>query len=86
MADVLTGTPRALYLEDLAVTTDPNGETAAENVYGAPANPVTLNKIAAVLYTAFGQYANDVAAAAGGVAVGQIYYSTTLSALKTRMT
>ena len=86
MADILTGTPRPLYLEDLAVTTDPDGETASVTVYGAPINPNTLHKIAVVLYTAFQQAANDVAAAAAGVAVGTVYYNTTTSTRKARMT
>lgn len=85
---VITVTPRKLYLEDLAVTTNPAGETASVGVLQTDGTSTaeTLNKIAAVLYTAFGRYANDGAAATGGVAVGQIYYSSTLAALKARMT
>jgi len=82
----ITLTPRAIYLEDLAVTTNASGETASVTVLGEATNPQTLNKIALIQLTDFGQYVNDAAAAAGGVAVGEIYYSTTLSNLKTRMT
>jgi hypothetical protein len=85
MADVITVTPRKLYLEDLAVTALQAGETASVNVAGAVGNPQTLNKIAVVLYTAYSPYANDAAAAAGGVPVGGHYYNTTTSFMHTRM-
>lgn len=81
----VTLTPRLIYLEDVATTTNPSGETASVTVLGAAVNPVTLNKLALVLLTQFGQYVNDAAAAAGGVPVGGLYYSTTYSKLHTRM-
>jgi len=86
MAVILTATPRKLYLEDLALTVAQAGETASVTVAGEVANPKTLNKIAAVLYTAFDSYANDGAAATGGVPVGGLYYNSTTSFLHTRMT
>jgi hypothetical protein len=86
MASDITITPRKLYLEDVATTTNPSGETASVNVLGEATNPVTLNKLALVLLTQFTQAANDAAAATAGVSLGEVYYSTALSALKARMT
>jgi len=86
MAADITLTPRLLYLEDLATTSNASGETASVTVLGEAVNPVTLNKIPVVLLTDFTQAANDGAAATAGVTVGEVYYSTTLSNLKTRMT
>jgi hypothetical protein len=86
MATDITLTPRLIYLEDVATTANASGETANVNVLGAAVNPVALNKIPVVLLTDFTQAANDVAAGVAGVAVGFVYYNTTSSALKTRMT
>jgi len=86
MATDITLTPRKIYLEDLSTTTSQAGETEAVNVLGAAVNPVTLNKLALVLLTQFSSYANDAAAAAGGIPVGGLYYSSTYSKLHTRMT
>jgi hypothetical protein len=80
MPDVVTITPRKIYLEDLATTSNASGETASVTVAGEASNPQTLNKIALLLLTDLTQAANDAAAAAAGVAVGQVYYNTTNSA------
>lgn len=86
MATVITITPRLLYLEDLAVTSNPSGETASVTVAGEVVNPQTLNKVAVLLLTEYTQAANDVAAAAAGVPVGGHYWNTTTSFPHTRMT
>ena len=83
MPSIVTVTPRRTFLEDLNVTTSPNPTPTATTVMGVGA--VSLTPISAVLYSAFGQYANDSAAALGSIAVGQIYYNTSISALKARM-
>jgi hypothetical protein len=76
---------RLIYLEDLSTTTSPTGATASVNVLNAATNPQTLHKIPVVLLTQFTVAANDGAAAAAGVAVGQVYV-TSLGVLHTRMT
>jgi hypothetical protein len=83
MPSIVTITPRKTFLEDLNVTTSPNPTPTATTVMGVGA--VSLTPISAVLYSAFGQYANDAAAAAGGVAVGYLYYNTSTNLIKTRM-
>ena len=85
MAESITITPRLIYLEDLATTTEPTGETASVNVFGATGNPQTLTKIAIVQLTDFHAAADDAGAAAAGVPVGGIYYNVTNGALQTRM-
>lgn len=67
----ITLTPRPLYKEDLALTTTPTGETASVTVLGAGTQ--TLNKIPMVLMTQYTVAANDAAAAAAGVALGECY-------------
>lgn len=79
----VTVTPRPIYLEDLAVSTSPSPTPVSEYVGGVGTTPLT--PISMVLYSAFTQAANDSAAATAGVSVGYIYYNTTTSALKTRM-
>ncbi len=86
MPDIVTITPRKIYLEDVATTTTASGETASVNVAGEASNPQTLHKLALVLLTQFTAAANDAAAAADGVALGQVYYNTTASALYARRT
>lgn len=86
MPSSITLTPRKIYVEDLELTTNAAGATAAVNVLGAAGNPQTLNKVDMVRLTQFTSAANDVAAAAAGVNVGQVYYNSTESALHTRMT
>jgi hypothetical protein len=81
-----TITPRKLYVEDLDLTTNASGATASTNVLGAPSNPVTVNKIDMVRLTQFTQAANDAAAAAAGVNLGEVYYNTTNSKLHARLT
>lgn len=83
MSSVYRITPRKLFLEDLQVTTDHTPTTSTQYVLGA--GNVPLTPIAAVLYSAFGSYANDSVAAAGGVPIGGIYFSTTYNTLHTRM-
>jgi len=83
MPSSVTLTPRPACLEDLSLTTNPSGEITSQYVAGV--GTVDLHKIAAVLYTAFGQYANDAAAGVGGVPIGCLYFSTSLSLLKVRL-
>jgi ribose 5-phosphate isomerase len=76
MADSVTVKFRKIVQEDFAASATTNGETTAE-VMGIGAG-VTVH--------AFISAASDAAAAALNCQLGQIYYSTTLSALKARMT
>lgn len=78
-----TITPRLIALEDLNTTTLPAGEAYSAEVLGA--GTTTLHKLALVLLTQFGQYASDSAAAAGGVALGEIYYQTGANKLHARL-
>ena len=86
MPSDVTITARKIHLEDLEVTTNPAGATSSVNVLGAATNPVTLTQLALVLLTQFEQAANDVGAAAAGVALGDVYYCTANSKLKARLT
>lgn len=79
----LTVTPRPIYLEDLAVSTSQAPATVSEYVGGV--GDTNLTPIAVVLYSAFSSYANDAAAAAGGVPVGGLYFSSAYNTLHTRM-
>lgn len=83
MPSIVTISPRSIYIEDLALSTSNAPATVNEEVMGVGTVPLT--PISAVLYSAFSSYANDVAAAAGGVLVGQIYWNSTNSALHVRM-
>lgn len=76
-------TPRKIYIQDLALTTDPDGETETVPVMGL--GNTEVNKIDMLRFSQFGQYADDGAAAGGGVEVGQLYYNTTNSKLHVRM-
>ncbi len=84
MPSSVTVTPRKLFKEDLQLTTSPNASTSNQTVLGL--GTVALNPIDAVLYSVFTQAANDAAAGTAGIAVGEIYYNTTSSKLKARMT
>lgn len=77
--------PRKLFKEDLQLTTSPSAATSNQNVLGV-VGVVPLNPIDAVLYSAFTQAANDTAAQTAGVGLGEIYYNTTSSKLKARLT
>lgn len=83
MPSSLTITPRPIYLEDLALSTE-NDPDQVDAVVGG-VGTVPLTPITAVLYSAFGAYANDAAAAIGGVGVGYQYYNTGTNLLKVRM-
>jgi hypothetical protein len=85
MADSVVVTPRQLYVEDMVITTVPTGDTDTVTVLGA-AGSQALNKVPIKLLTQLVQAANDAGAAAGGVAIGDCYYSTTTTRLRTRMT
>lgn len=82
----VTITPRLIYLQDLATTTNPAGETASVNVAGEATNPQTLTKIGLIQWSDFEQAASDVGAAAAGVALGEVYYRTTDGKLHARLT
>lgn len=84
MPSIVTLTPRLLYAEDLALSTSNAPATVDKEVMGVGTVPLT--PISAVLYSTFHSYANDAAAAAGGVPVGGLYYSSTYSTLHVRMT
>lgn len=79
----VTVTPRKIFLEDLEVTTA-QAPTPSTQYVGGVGN-TNLTPIAVVLYSAFSSYANDAAAAAGGVPVGGLYFSSTYTTLHTRM-
>lgn len=83
MPSSVTITPRKLFKEDLQLTTSPSAAASNQTVLGL--GTVALSPIDAVLYSAFSQALNDSAAASQGVAVGEIYYNTTTSKLKARM-
>lgn len=83
MSDALTLTVRPLYQEDFDPTTIPSGNTVTVNVLSVGAVPLT--RVPLTLLTQLFSAANDAAAAAGGVSVGQIYYNTTDTSLHTRM-
>ncbi len=86
MPTSVTLTPRKIFLEDFDLATTPAGGTASVNVLGAPANPVTLTKLSPFLLTSLGQYANDAAAAAGGVGLGALYWNTADGKVHARLT
>lgn len=69
---------RPMALQDLALTTNPNGETFVDEVWGAGLQ--TLDKIPALLLTSLIQSANDGTAEASGVQPSQLYYNTTFNA------
>jgi hypothetical protein len=82
MPSSVTITPRKIFLEDLELSTSTAPSTSNQYVGGLGTVPLT--PISAVLYSAFGAYSNDTTAAAGGIALGQIYYNTTSNALFAR--
>jgi hypothetical protein len=84
MPSSVTITPRKLFQEDLNLTTDYTPTPSSQYVGGIGTLPLT--PINAVLYSSFGAYTNDTTAAAGGIALGQIYYNTTSHALFARRT
>ncbi len=83
MAGTLEITPRLVHLEDMAATTTPTGDTETIDVLGGGA--MSLTKIPITLLTQLVSAANDAAAGAGGVAVGEVYFLNTTSKLRTRM-
>lgn len=83
---VVTLTPRPIYKEDCALTISPTPVVTSANVLTAGGSvPATVHQMDVVFYSSFTVAANDVAAAAAGVAVGQVYV-TGSSILQTRMT
>ena len=84
MPSSVTLTPRKIFKEDLNLSTDHSPATVDQTVGGVGVVPLT--PINAAMYSDFGAYANDALAAAGGIALGQIYYNTTSSALFARRT
>lgn len=78
----VTITPRQIFIEDLKLTTSPTQPTSNQFVEGVGTVPLTL--IDMIRYSAFGQYVNDAAATVAGLALGQIYFNTTLQALKSK--
>jgi hypothetical protein len=83
MANAVNVTLRPIYMEDLATTRVPVGDTTTENVLEQ--GPTTLTKIPLQLLTALAIAANDAAAAGMGVPIGQVYYNSSDLSLHTRM-
>lgn len=73
-----------IYKEDMTLATAPNPATVNVEVMNVGTVPMTPCDM--VVYSSFGSYASDGAAATGGVLVGEIYWSTATSKLKVRMT
>jgi hypothetical protein len=69
---------RLIALQDLALTTNPDGETFVEEVWGA--GPQTLDKLSPILLTSLTQASNDLTAETAGVQPSQLYYNTTFDA------
>ena len=84
MSSIVTISARPIYLEDLAVSTDNSPTPVNEEVMGVGTVPLT--PISVILYSDLHSYANDAAAAAGGIGVGYWYFNSTTSLPKTRMT
>jgi len=83
MPSIVTVTPRPIYVEDLALSTSNAPATVDHEVAGVGIVPLT--PISAMLYSDLHPYADDSAAAAGGIGVGYHYFNTTTSLPKTRM-
>jgi len=83
MPSILTITPRPLYVEDLALSTSNAPATVNEEVMGVGTVPLT--PISAMLYSDLHPYADDAAAAAGGIGIGFHYFNTHANLPKTRM-
>lgn len=82
---VVTLTPRPIYKEDCALTISPTPVTTSANVLTASGSvPAAVTEMDVVFYSSLVVAANDTAAAAAGVAVGQLYV-TGSSVLQTRM-
>lgn len=79
----VTVTPRKIAMEDLATTAVPAGDTFTDTVLGA--GSTTLTKVPITLLSQLVSAANDAAAAAGGVLVGECYYHSVRLRLVTRM-
>jgi hypothetical protein len=71
---------RLISMQDLALTTDPSGETFNATVLGL--GTTALNKIPMVRLDHFTQAANQLAAIGLGVQPGQVYYDTGIAALR----
>jgi len=84
MSAIYKITPRKIFLEDLSVSTHHDPGTSDQYVKGVGTVPLT--PISMVLYSAFGSYANDAAAAADGLGLGALYYNSTDSKLHARIT
>jgi hypothetical protein len=83
---VITLTPRPIFKEDCSLTISPVPVTTSANVLTASGSvPATVHAMDIVFYSSLVVAANDAAAAAAGVAVGQLYV-TGSSVLQTRMT
>lgn len=83
MADAVELTFRPIYMEDIASTKVPTGDNATVEVLGSGSQ--SLQKVPLTLLTQLVSAADDSAAATGGVLVGEVYYNTTRTRLRTRM-
>jgi len=84
MPAAITITPRLIYKEDLALSTENAPATVSVTVGGI--GTANLTPLTPLLLDSLHSYANDAAAAAGGVPVGGPYYSSTYNQLHIRMT
>lgn len=75
---------RKLGIEDLEVTANPAAATVDMEVFGVGTAPIT--PIPITLLTQLVSAVNDAAAATAGVALGTVYYSTTVGGLVARRT
>lgn len=79
----LVVTSRKLFKEDLYTSTDHTPATVNQTVGGV--GTVALTPVNAFFYSDVGAYANDAAAAAGGLNVGDLYYDSVNLRLRVRM-
>lgn len=83
MPSIVTIIPRKIFLEDLHISTSNAPATVDQEVAGVGTVPLT--PISVMLYSDLHPYADDSAAAAGGIGVGYMYWNSTTSLPKTRM-
>ncbi len=84
MPDSATVISRPIYQEDIALTTNYTPVTVTETVMGL--GPTALTPLNCIRYSDLTRAADDVAAAAAGVAVGEVYMVTATGKLRARMT
>jgi len=83
MPAAITITPRLIFKEDLSLSTSQAPATVNVEVGGVGVVPLT--PLTPILIDSLGSYADDSAAASGGVGVGYQYFNSTANLPKTRM-